>query len=62
MVLNLHQEEDLYWFIKVLYYIEELEINSKEKTLIEFKSYEEYVQSKNKKKEETSKKESNSVA
>lgn len=39
IILNLHQEEDLYWLIKVLYYVDELEIRHNEKTLPHFKDY-----------------------
>lgn len=51
IVLNLHQEEDLYWMLKVLYYADELEVRSGEKTMPEIKDFEEYLGLKSRKKE-----------
>jgi len=55
IILNLHQEEDLYWMIKTLYYIDELEIKNKEKVIPEIKDYEEYLLLKGKKREDNKK-------
>lgn len=52
IILNLHQEEDLYWLIKVLYYLDELDIKNGEKTIHEIKDWDEYIQMKGRKKED----------
>jgi hypothetical protein len=48
----LHQEEDLYWLIKVLYYADELELRCNEKTIPQYKDYAEYLAQKGKKRED----------
>ena len=50
-MLNINQEEEIVWLVQLFYYLEEME-----KTIVGIKNWEEYLASKNKKKEENQKK------
>jgi hypothetical protein len=52
IIINLHQEEDLYWLVKVLYYIDEMEVKAGEKTIPQYKDFAEYLAQKGKKRED----------
>jgi hypothetical protein len=46
IILNIHQEEDLVWMLRVMFYIEELERQSGKGSIAEIKDWKEYLDNK----------------